>query len=125
MTITSAQLRADLEALYESVHVGWTCLGSKRQGLSNLYYGQAAMTAATPQAMTHGCLFHQMYALTEPGLILIDDTVLPTHYGRDRREAMILALGFNGLSALGLWNDVRTRTWQEVKDRVKDAIGRL
>lgn len=125
--VSIEQTRADLEALHGSVSEGWTCLGDARDSSTNLRYGKAAaVSEGSPELMVYGCLFHQMYYLTEnyvqyqPSLLQITHTS-----GAARREAMVNALGFGGLSAMYLWNDVRTRTWQEVKDRVKDAIGRL
>lgn len=127
--IPAEQTRADLEALHGSVSEGWTCLGDARDSSTNLRYGKAAIAfEGSPEQMRYGCLFHQMYSITEnyghgqyqQPLLQITHTL-----GAARREAMVNALGFGGLSAMYLWNDVRTRTWQEVKDRVKDAIGRL
>jgi hypothetical protein len=124
-SVPADQTRADLEALHGSVNEGWTCLGDARDATTNLRYGKAAMIPeGSPGQMVYGCLFHQMYYLTEnvPHRQMMQFTNSP---GSARREAMMLALGFHSLSSMYLWNDVRTRTWQEVKDRVKDAIGRL
>lgn len=45
-------------------------------------------------------------------------------YGR-RMRAMGAVLGFPDCGGIPAWNDAPARTWQEVKDLVKDAVGRL
>lgn len=116
--VTPTQLRADLEALHDSVHQGWTCLGNKRRQIPSRHFG-----AAQDQALTFGCIFHQMYKLTEPPDIA--KTAAMTKQGQDRREAMMHALDFPNLGAMYAWNDNPRRTWEQVKERVKDAIGKL
>ncbi len=95
--MTDQQLREDLEALYESLQHGWT-----RKGEARKQFGER-----------EGCLVNHIS-------IIVSNQKLA-----DRPGAMVRALGFPTFSAMYTWNDHPQRTWDEVKERVKDAIGKL
>ncbi len=102
------QLRADLEALYHEVEKGWC------------QYGWTAEPVPLPRRVAYGegggCLSEKMIqVITQNGLFM-----------GDRYTAMKVALGLpTWPDGLFEWNDDRDRTWGEVKNLVKDAIGKL
>jgi hypothetical protein len=120
------QLRADLEALYESIQNGWS-----KYGGYECVYGENST----------GCLGEQMYYICgyrELDLAHRDQWL--RFKVASRYLAMQDALGFTRGSrewpeeyqrclAIGMevitYNDDPRRTWDEVKERVKDAIGKL
>jgi hypothetical protein len=112
-TVSPEQLRADLEALYDKVDRGWCRYGPQTESFG----------------VGGGCLGQQMNQVMRSSHehFLWDDAQ------RARWYALAQALGFAADptiwalndSLLPFWNDKPTTTWQDVKDRVKDAIGRL
>jgi hypothetical protein len=114
-TVSPEQLRADLEALYDKVDRGWCRYGPQieRFGVGG------------------GCLGQQMNQVMGSS----DEHFVWDDAQRARWYALTQALGFWGRSytawplhlnaTIPAWNDKSTTTWQDVKDRVKDAIGRL
>lgn len=116
------QLRQDLEALYASLEEGWTCLTSL--GGRERRFG----VAATEKTYAHGCLYHQMVTITGAKHAKLWN-VSPA--ASERVGAMVAALGFvdtkdkDAYDELYDWNDDPNRTWEDVQERVKEAIGRL
>ncbi len=117
------QLRADLEALYEYIDQGW-----RRYGDFAAVFG-----------LSGGCLGQSMNAVALPSCAKLSDAQI--HAYATRMDAMAEALGFapvgratgslgNGgvtvdICAIAAWNDQPSTTWDVVRERVKDAIGRL
>lgn len=116
------QLRQDLEALYASLEDGWTCLTSL--GGRERRFG----VAATENGYVHGCLYNQMTSIADAGW---EQFFLFSEERDARIGAMVAALGFvntkdkDAYDAMYDWNDDPNRTWEDVQERVKEAIGRL
>lgn len=103
-------LRADLETLYASVEKGWRGRQPNEHGGSDFRpYGEGQ----------RGCLWKQM---TQE---VVGTLIFPTNQEFDRCQGMVHALGFENNGHMYTWNDDYGRTWDEVKDLVKDAIGKL
>jgi hypothetical protein len=123
--VTAEQTRADLEELYASLSKGWTCIGDGVHTSTRLFGAALQQDHTTAlRYIQYGCLFHQMYWITEHRAFTPHDALYNTP-GDRRRMAMVTALGFGTSQQMYAWNDDPNRTWDEVKDRVKDAIGRL
>lgn len=116
MTVSPEQLRADLEALYREVDKGWCRLGIRQE-----LFGEGG-----------GCLGQKMSHVVG---FRCDSQASLSPIQLERWNAMAKTLGFEGrpfgvgTSSLAYniptWNDAAERTWDEVRERVKDAIGRL
>jgi hypothetical protein len=129
--VSPAQLRADLERLYHSVCKGWSALGQATP--TDIFpqvkrrYGVAA-TNTLLHNYDHGCAWQQMDALVKADLKISRNhlaSLLDPKFEElsDRRDAMVAALGFPTAEKMFKWNDAAT--WDEVKEHIKDAIGKL
>jgi hypothetical protein len=105
------QLRVDLEALYAHIEAGWTQLGPRPRR-----FGAGG-----------GCLGQQMCCVLDGSITSLCANMGAPAQWHQRWYAMAAALGFERDSAAAIphWNDDPSTDWDKVKERVKDAIGRL
>ena len=125
MQSENSELRDDLEALYEGLERGWCSFGADQgtYGRGGGCLGQQ-MSKVAALSMLYRCTQSGEWAWTfaEESLARINRmaTALGFPSVIKRRENQADCLD---ITQIARWND--KSTWDDVKERVKDAIGKL
>lgn len=111
-----SQLKEDLEKVAETLELGWAQCGWS-EGMSEINLDLITKHGDST-GFFHGCLYiHVRSALGKE----VSQDVSQGYRLRDIRQA----LGFDNQYEMYYWNDLPTTTWDDVKNRVREAIEKL
>jgi hypothetical protein len=130
--MSNDQLRADLEALHESLQQGWTRFPSAAKSPNTCRHFGFFSRGCLGMQMAYVIKAHKSWGSLTPSPIDDPAEVFATltEAGQARFTAMAQALGLtekesDETDSIIVYNDAPHRSWDEVKERVKDAIGKL